>query len=424
MQVLKTFLILFIVLCVVNAKIIGDKSFEQDALEHVKSDEEIDEEKINHGTKFETVMSERNSNPDSDEEEKKLEQSVERSFEGGELDSLAQTDLDSKVARKKKSATTTFCVEIRPNSPDQKPFQVCDTTGQNQPYYQQSTYEETKPPTPTYQQPAKPTTPYTMPVKTYPSAAQSQSYSTAAQAQGQKALTTHYVSSYRSKDGDDGDTGLETEHDEADEHLDEHNARSAYPSNSYGESSYSYTAPASSYGSNAASPSSYVPVTPNKASQHNHNGLVITCQPNLAGYAHNVPSSYNHPPTATSSQYRSAGMGMAGRKYGYPNQFYGPRPYPNYQQKPMYTSYATPYKPQSIYSYVPEKPMTYSHQSYKPIPPPVYPKPAPSYQQPASPAPTYSQPTYSKPAPTYPKPTYPAPTPAPAIYRTYPICDA
>lgn len=42
------------------------------------------------------------------------------------LDPVAEESLDGEKEDKKRSATTTFCVEIRPSNPYQKPFQVCE----------------------------------------------------------------------------------------------------------------------------------------------------------------------------------------------------------------------------------------------------------------------------------------------------------
>lgn len=443
MKVLKAYLLLFLVFCVVNAKIAHIKQLQDNINEQEKNlkanyeekiakdhqeleksaEDEINEhEEIKSVKSEESLLGETNISELSDDDEG--DEMDEHPF--GELDALIQTAKDPEVSRKKKSATTTFCVEIRPSSPDQKPFQVCDSSGQNQqPYYQQVPA--------TYQTPSKPaatsaahsTNPtYVTPIKAYSSPAQPQSYSQPANGPAQKTINTHipYGSSYRSKDdqietsdetNDKGSMRSSEDMLEREEETDEKNSRSAYHSGSYG-SGYAYPASSfsASYGSvaetgTAGSQSAYLPVTPHQThSIHNHNGLVITCQPNLAGYAHNVPSSYNHPPTATGAQYRSAGMG---RRYGYGSQPY--HLYPGYQQRPLY-----PYAQYKLQPYAALKPVpaSYKTSSY-PQPKPAYSqlKPAPAYQQPAGSTPTYQKPsapapiyqqqaqTYQQPAPTY-----------------------
>lgn len=315
-----------------------------------------------------------------------------------------QPEDNTDAIRKKKSATTTLCVEIRPSGPYQRPFQICEPAGAEskpypaaapaQGYYPAPAYEEIKPAVTN-----KPAAAYEAPAKTYSAPAKP----TSAPAYGSsKPYAAHSPSSYssvsyRSEDGMPEMGGEEEEHSE--EVMD--HARAALPD----------------YGL----PMTYLQPALKHKAKKGHNGLVITCQPSLAGYAATIPS---HGPSYGSYGGNSGGYGgyraaMSRSSYGRYERPSPPRGYGGYAPSPVYKAPPQPY---------PYKP-SYSAPTYSPPPPPAYKpvpiyKPAPSYNPPA---PSYSTPSYSAPAPTYnapapsygPPPSYrpayaPAPAPAPS----------
>lgn len=144
--------------------------------------------------------------------------------------------------------------------------------------------------------------------------------------------------------------------------------------------------------------------------KQSHSGLVITCNPALAGYASGI-SSYG------GSRYRSSypSYGKPYRpspSYGESYSSYKQRPKPSYKQPAYYEP--AQYKPTKP-TYGPPPALAYPPQQPKPYkaPPqpygsaPEYSQPAPSYAPPA--------PAYSPPAPSYappPAPSYPPPAPS------------
>ncbi|XP_074031650.1 uncharacterized protein [Leptinotarsa decemlineata] len=249
----------------------------------------------------------------------------------GELQALEKVeDLDDQEAeevnRKKKSTTTTFCVEIRPSGEDQRPFQVCepavDSSKANYgaPGYYQSPQsyggggqEQQKPHSAPYQSQTGQTKPaaaaFTNSVKTFAG-------STQAAAASKPYSPTMPYGGYRSMDEDDRDFQLkrmspDSDSDEDNDSLESGRARSSYDGYS------------SSYGV----PPPHTPLNKKHlphSGPHGQNGLVITCQPSLAGYAH-PPSTYHGPTMPVPSySYRSSSG-----KYARPYQPY--RPYGGYQ---------------------------------------------------------------------------------------------
>ncbi|XP_028141729.2 uncharacterized protein LOC114335658 [Diabrotica virgifera virgifera] len=101
---------------------------------------------------------------------------------------------------------------------------------------------------------------------------------------------------------------------------------------------------------------------------YGHSGLVITCQPNLAGYAHGVPGGYTEKyhrggGTAPSYNYKSASG------YGRPYQNYKPQPqlygnYKPYATRPIYRPPAQQYQTPAAY-YPPAPHKEYKHYAPK-----------------------------------------------------------
>ncbi|XP_044268301.1 extensin-like [Tribolium madens] len=310
---------------------------------------------------------------------------------------LVQPEDKTDAIRKKKSATTTLCVEIRPSGPYQRPFQICEPAESKpyaapaaapaQGYYPVPAYEEPKPATP------KPAPAYEAPAKVYSAPAKP----TSAPAYGSsKPYAAHSPSSYSSVSyrSDDGMADMPEEEEEHSDELLDHAARSA--------------------GQEYGLPMTYLQPALKHKAKKGHNGLVITCQPSLAGYAATIPShgaSYGAGPYGGNmggyGGYRSA---MSRSSYGRYERPSPPRGYGGYAPPPA-PAYKVP-PPPSYYKPSYNAP-SYSASIYKPAP--AY-KPAPSYSVPA-PAPSYSAPTpsYPVPAPSYrpaPAPTYPQPAPA------------
>lgn len=352
-----------------------------------------------------------------------------------------EPDHDNK--RSKKSATTTFCVEIRPTDSHQKPYQVCENaakTGYEAPYAPASA------PAPSYEAPAAAPSyaapaaapsyaapasapsyhpaPYAAAVAkpAAPAYAPAKSYSAPAPAP-KPYSAAHSPSSYSSyRNAEEEDDSVETmdpmnmmraNEDElvSEEHEDNlPMMRKAGGYGGYGAPSYGGygEAHASAYGGGAphsyASPVTFVPAEPKKKP---HSGLVITCQPNLAGYAHGIGG-------AGYGAYRSASG--YGRPYSY-GSYSPPAAYKapaSYAAPPSYAPAAPVYKAPAY------KAPTYAAPVYKAPahPAPVYSAPAPAYKAPAysAPAPSYSAPapSYKAPAPSYsaPAPSYSAPAPS------------
>ncbi|EFA10634.1 uncharacterized protein LOC103314733 [Tribolium castaneum] len=307
---------------------------------------------------------------------------------------LVQPDDQTDAIRKKKSATTTLCVEIRPSGPYQRPFQICEPAESKpyaapapQGYYPAPAYEEVKPaatpkPAPAYEAPAKV---YSAPAKP-----------TSAPAYGSsKPYAAHSPSSYSSVSyrSDDGMAEMPEEEEEHSDELMDH-ARSA--------------------GQEYGLPMTYLQPALKHKAKKGHNGLVITCQPSLAGYAATIPS---HGPSYGAGPYGGGNMGgyggyrssMSRSSYGRYERPSPPRGYGGYAPAPAPVYKVPP--PPSYYKPSYSAP-SYSAPVYKPAP--AY-KPAPSY---SAPAPAYSapQPAYKPaPAPAYPEPSYqPAPAPQPS----------
>lgn len=252
------------------------------------------------------------------------------------IPSTADEGEDNEITRAKKSTTTTFCVEVRPSGSYEKPFQVCETAQPasaqtHQAYYAAPVYmtqDQAKPEQ--YKAPAqpKPNAVYSLPVKTY--AAQPKQYA------GHAVSYDAYTSS--SAAGDMEERKRRLIHNALAENqatLAAISANQQLRSAGYGSHGYS-------------TPSSYIPVVPSETvgKPHSHNGLVITCQPNLAGYAHNVPSSVHHPPALHTYSYRSATPAIYGDKYGkYQAQSHS---YGSYQQPPPYKVIDNAYKTPSV----------------------------------------------------------------------------
>ncbi|KAG5872334.1 hypothetical protein JTB14_023602 [Gonioctena quinquepunctata] len=344
----------------------------------------------------------------------------------GELQALASggvEDLDDQdiddVLRKKKSATTTFCVEIRPSGQDQKSFQVCEPAADAnkegygvpapQSYYPTQNYggsEQQKPHPAPYQSqaaqvsPQKPAAAYSGPVKTF-------SAPSSAPAAAGKPYQTHMTyGGYRTADDVDmaeekdahfmtmaNGSSEEAENEDTNRQANDPHMRTAFDGYS------------SSYGA----PPSYAPMAPkNKhhphSARHGNNGLYITCQPNLAGYAHpNVHQPASVP--ISGYNYRSA----SGR-FGSPYQPYRPQqqPHESYQHQTNYNP-AFQHKPNPAYqqSAQPNNPAEVPHAAY----PPAYsPQPAPAF--PPQPAPAFSPQsasTFSAPPASYKSPVHPNP---------------
>lgn len=258
------------------------------------------------------------------------------------IPSTADASEDSEISRAKKSTTTTFCVEIRPSGPHQKPFQVCEpsesaqvlqptsTQTHSNSYYTVPVFgNQDQPKTEPYKPPGqpKPNAIYSAPVKTY-------SPHTVPPPKEYAVHGAQY-NSYRSN-SEDSDVEEHRRHLMRMQH--------ALAENEVGSTAVSLDHLRSAgYGG-----SSYIPVVPSQSYEkhRSHNGVVITCQPNLAGYAHNVPSSVHHPPAMHTYSYRSSaprdyGGDRSGR-YQVQSQFYGA-----YQQPHPYKVIENAYKPSS-----------------------------------------------------------------------------
>ncbi|CAH1966188.1 unnamed protein product [Acanthoscelides obtectus] len=329
--------------------------------------------------------------------------------------------------RRKKSATTTFCVEIRPGGAETKPFQICETPEQQKPQpppqqhyqpqpqpqpqqgYQQQTYQQQhyqsyqqqlKPqkaltieaPQELPQQPAKnlPAQGYgaSVPVKVYapiPAAAVApkpynshyrEAKEETAEVSAAKAAKVMAITSRAKEVVEEKEEHHERQ--EAHHHEDEHKQRSSYGGEQY--------IPATSY----------IPMAhnrPNRPSGHHsgHNGLVITCQPNLAGFAHNVPSSVHHPPATT--YYRSSTSRSYG-PYGRPHApvrpvygYYPPRPQPQHQSGSSYSvtqqqEVKVLPQPQAMMTIPQEQPAAPQQLLPEPEPQRILPAPQPAYGAP------------------------------------------
>ncbi|RZC37757.1 hypothetical protein BDFB_006448 [Asbolus verrucosus] len=338
---------------------------------------------------------------------------------------LAEDSSDA-IRKKKSASTTTLCVEIRPSSPYQRPFQVCEPTESKpytpaapaQSYYAAPTYEEVKPvasatpkPAPAYEAPAKT---YSAKPTAAPAYASSKPYAA-------HSPSSYSSVSYRSEDGV-ADMMEGTEDDEHSEEVVEHLMRS-----SGGEYSTPYGLPVT-----------YIQPAHKHKHKKGHNGLVITCQPSLAGYAATIPNYGGGYGSSSYGGYR-ASTGRSYNRYERPSPPKAPQAYASYSAPAPASSYKAPapvYKaPAPSYpSYRPPAP-SYSPPAYSgpapaPAPAPIY-RPAPAYR----PAPTYSAPSYSPPAQTYsppppaykppvhspppPPPVYSAPAPQPAYKPMY-----
>ncbi|XP_076265280.1 uncharacterized protein LOC143199382 [Rhynchophorus ferrugineus] len=296
--------------------------------------------------------------------------------------------------RRKKSATTTLCVEIRPG-PDQKPYQVCDTPSYPAP-------EPPAPPPAAYTAP-KPAPAYAPAVKPYSAPAPAPKPYAAAH-------STSYAS-YRDAEDDMSSEHMSMMGMASNEEVGSM-MRKAGGYGGYGAPSYGVPPPMSppyggGYAPHPPAPHSlnFVPAEHKKKP---HSGLVITCQPNLAGYSHGAIAA----PPSPGGYYRSSVNSYNRPFYGSysPPASYGAMSYMGYKVQP----------PAAPSSYAPP-PKSYS----PPAPPPVYspppPPPPPSYiPQAPAPAPAPAPPAYSAPAPPPPQPAPSYSPPAAPVYAPSP----
>ncbi|XP_056635633.1 uncharacterized protein LOC130444509 [Diorhabda sublineata] len=376
------------------------------------------------------------------------------------IEEYLEDELDENT-RAKKSTITTFCVEIRPA--DEKPYRVCEPVtekggyGNPTPYFQQNGgFEHSKSDvsfnsgSSVQSKPASAA--YLAPVKTYQSSGSSTaskpSYGTYRStkpereeepekmnpAMASKAEIMDKVVNIQDRMSEvmptlTQDSTVRKNQESNDKDQESDSMRTSHHQESY------------SYGSGYGSPSSMVPVTP---THHGHSGLVITCQPNLAGYAHNIPGSYHesssHGDGVPTYNYRSASA-----SYGRPYQPYRLQPqqygnYKPYNPRPVYRPqaqiykgpvYSNPYshpstssKPSHAYkqpvgmesgdtSISTPHPMTNEYSAYQPqVPPAPLPLSPPSQAQQPAPPTNYQQPTNYPPASNYqPSASYYSPPP-------------
>nr|CAH7722037.1 unnamed protein product [Callosobruchus chinensis] len=369
--------------------------------------------------------------------------------------------------RRKKSATTTFCVEIRPSGAETKPFQICETPDQQKPrpppphyqtyepqpaYHQQyQAYQPSRPKgqpmdMPQDQQPMKTVQAFgaNVPVKVFEPIR--------APASGPKPYNAHYR---HAKDEETEEVSaakgsktmsFSSRSKETVEQKEEHENHRREDSDHKSRSSY---------GEQYIPATSYIPMAhsrPHRPHNHHsgHNGLVITCQPNLAGYAHNVPSNVHHPPATT--YYRSStsrSYGPYGRPHAPVRPVYGYYP-PQQQQQQQEPKILPPTQPtfnvpqpqpqrvlpqQQSFEFTQQQTqgvqiaplpsfseMAQNTEVVAPLPVRKIPSPSPQappqsqYRppQPSYPAPPPPQPTYPAPQPSYPEPPHPQPTPPPS----------
>ncbi|XP_071050168.1 uncharacterized protein [Onthophagus taurus] len=335
-----------------------------------------------------------------------------------ESDSILAEDLNPKIIpepieekndekmnqRMKKSATTTFCVEVKPNNPYQKPYELCESG--NEIYAVPSDNSH-------YNAPAAPSPPvpvYGPPQKTYgtPVAPSNYVQSAPTSSSYKTATKTYENKKYRANE--------ENELENSDEDDEFHDGMRSTYGTGYG------------YGGNVYGGGL---TKKHKKHGHGHSGVVITCQPNLAGYASPAHAGYagagygsgygtgfggahgyaggyrNSNPTEDVDQIQMKNMdyprlrksyNYENRNPSYGNYGYGPIPSrPNSYSSASATSFIAPHSipnlaPQQIPNLIqPQIPLSGQY-------------PAPSFPSPSFPSPSYQQ-TYSAPT-TYPISSY------------------
>ncbi|XP_072379170.1 uncharacterized protein [Diabrotica undecimpunctata] len=100
---------------------------------------------------------------------------------------------------------------------------------------------------------------------------------------------------------------------------------------------------------------------------YGHSGLVITCQPNLAGYAHGVPGGFKEKHHRGGAAVPAYNYRSANGAYGRPYQNYKPQPYGNYKPyatRPIYRPQAQVYKGPVYQTPYPQVPVAYKPSSH------------------------------------------------------------
>ncbi|GJQ75647.1 hypothetical protein Trydic_g17723 [Trypoxylus dichotomus] len=220
------------------------------------------------------------------------------------LNPVEEKQDENSPKRQKKSATTTFCVEIRPSNPYQKPYEVCESENRIYTIPIESNY---KAPTSSFASSSVQSTSHSFvkpaysapkPAPSY-TAASSAAYSTPTKTESSYPKGGHY-GSYRSGEEFEEDDEFEEVGNEMGNRIEEMDDTHALRSAGYGyDNAYGYGYGYGNGGNYGAGPHGATLIKfkgagkkKKKNKDHDdsveHHGLVITCQPSLAGYASGI----------------------------------------------------------------------------------------------------------------------------------------